>query len=184
MLDLSLIKSIIDKVPLFIKSIFIENKQIIIETNSDKLFNLIFFLKNHVDSQFKILIDITSVDYPVKIPRFTVFYQFISIQYNQRLMVKVFTDGINPLASLSILYNSSNWLEREVWDMFGIFFSDHPDLRRILTDYGFQGFPMRKDFPLSGFIEVPYDDELKKVIYLPLELTQEFRFFDFQSPWQ
>jgi NADH/F420H2 dehydrogenase subunit C len=130
------------------------------------------------------LIDITAVDYPSKNPRFAVFYQFISIQYNQRFMVKVLTDGVTPLISLSSLYNSSNWLEREVWDLFGIFFSEHPDLRRILTDYGFQGFPMRKDFPLSGFVEIAYSDEMKKVIYLPLELTQEYRFFDFSTSWQ
>jgi NADH:ubiquinone oxidoreductase subunit C len=99
-------------------------------------------------------------------------------------MVKALTNGISPLVSLSSLYNSSNWLEREVWDLFGIFFSDHPDLRRILTDYGFQGFPMRKDFPLSGFVEIAYSDEFKKVIYLPLELTQEYRFFDFSTSWQ
>ena len=142
------------------------------------------FLKNHVNTQFKMLVDVTAVDYPARICRFEVVYNLLSITYNSRIKVKTCLDEVCFLSSITNLYSSASWWEREVWDMFGIFFSNHPDLRRILTDYGFSQHPLRKDFPLSGFYEVRYDDSEKRVIIEPIEMTQEFRFFDFASPWE
>ena len=142
------------------------------------------FLKNHVNTQFKVLIDVTAVDYPSRTLRFEIVYNLLSISYNARTRIKTCVDEITPIASITELYSSAGWWEREVWDMFGIFFSNHPDLRRILTDYGFQGHPLRKDFPLTGFVEVRYDDSEKRVINEPVEITQEFRYFDFSSPWE
>jgi len=142
------------------------------------------FLRDHINAQCKQLMDITAVDYPTRELRFEVVYNFLSIQYNSRVRVKACVDEITSIQSVTQLFSSASWWEREVWDMFGIFFSDHPDLRRILTDYGFQGHPLRKDFPLSGYVEVRYDDSEKRVITEPIELTQEFRLFDFSSPWE
>ena len=142
------------------------------------------FLKNHVNTQFKVLIDVTAVDYPSRMFRFEIVYNLLSISYNARIRIKTCIDEITPITSITELYSSAGWWEREVWDMFGIFFSNHPDLRRILTDYGFQGHPLRKDFPLTGFVEVRYDDSEKRVINEPVEITQEFRYFDFSSPWE
>lgn len=142
------------------------------------------FLKNHINTQFKILIDVTAVDYPSRAFRFEIVYNLLSVSYNTRIRIKTCIDETTPVASVTELYSSAGWWEREVWDMFGIFFSNHPDLRRILTDYGFQGHPLRKDFPLTGFVEVRYDDSEKRVINEPVEITQEFRYFDFSSPWE
>lgn len=142
------------------------------------------FLKNHSNLQFKQLMDLTAIDYPNKLNRFELMYNFLSITKNNRLILKSFVKSNRSVSSLSSLYNSSIWLEREVWDLFGIFFNHHPDLRRILTDYGFDGFPLRKDFPLTGYVEVRYDDEKKRVLQEPLEVSQEFRVFDFLSPWE
>ena len=124
------------------------------------------------------------MDFPSKTQRFEIVYNLLSIQHNSRIRIKTLVDEITPVDSLVEIYNSANWWERETWDMFGIFFSNHPDLRRILTDYGFEGHPLRKDFPLSGFVEVRYDDSEKRVITEPIEMTQEFRYFDFSSPWE
>jgi len=134
--------------------------------------------------QFKVLVDVTAVDYPSRAKRFDVVYHLLSVQYNTRLRVKTMVDELTPVHSLTSLYPSANWFEREVWDMFGICFLHHPDLRRILTDYGFQGHPLRKDFPLSGYVEFRYDDSKKRVVAEPVELSQEFRYFDFASPWE
>lgn len=142
------------------------------------------FLKDHINTQYKVLIDVTAVDYPSRGVRFEIVYNLLSIQYNSRIRIKTCVDEVSQLSSVTPLYSSAGWWEREVWDMFGIFFSNHPDLRRILTDYGFQGHPMRKDFPLSGYVEVRYDDSEKRVITEPVEITQEFRYFDFASPWE
>jgi NADH dehydrogenase (ubiquinone) Fe-S protein 3 len=142
------------------------------------------FLKSHINTQFKVLIDVTAVDYPSRALRFEIVYNLLSISYNARIRIKTCIDETTPVASVTELYSSAGWWEREVWDMFGIFFSNHPDLRRILTDYGFQGHPLRKDFPLTGFVEVRYDDSEKRVINEPVEITQEFRYFDFSSPWE
>lgn len=142
------------------------------------------FLKNHSNLQFKQLMDLTAIDYPSKTNRFELMYNFLSISKNNRIVLKSFVKKNRSINSLSSLYNSSIWLEREIWDLFGIFFNHHPDLRRILTDYGFDGFPLRKDFPLTGYVEVRYDDEKKRVLQEPLEVSQEFRVFDFLSPWE
>lgn len=142
------------------------------------------YLKNQTNAQYKILVDVTAVDYPSRELRFEVVYNLLSIQYNSRIRVKTVVDEITPISSATTVFPSAAWWEREVWDMFGIFFSNHPDLRRLLTDYGFQGHPLRKDFPLTGFKEVRYDDSEKRVVTEPLELTQEFRYFDFASPWE
>lgn len=142
------------------------------------------YLKNHTNAQYKVLVDVTAVDYPSRELRFEVVYNLLSIQYNSRIRVKTVVDEITPISSATTVFSSAAWWEREIWDMFGIFFSNHPDLRRILTDYGFQGHPLRKDFPLTGFKEVRYDDSEKRVVIEPLELTQEFRYFDFASPWE
>ena len=130
------------------------------------------------------LIDITAVDYPDRENRFTVVYNLLSVDLNSRIRLKTEVDGLTSIESVTALYPCAAWWEREVWDMFGIFFTNHPDLRRILTDYGFQGHPLRKDFPVTGYTEVRYDETEKRVIYEPLELSQEFRSFDFASPWE
>ncbi len=128
--------------------------------------------------------DMAGVDYPARPKRFDVVWHLLSPKFNRRIRVKVQTDEATPVPSTISVYPASNWFEREAYDLFGILFSGHPDLRRILTDYGFEGHPLRKDFPLTGFVEVRYDDEQKRVIYEPVRLTQEFRQFDFLSPWE
>ena len=130
------------------------------------------------------LMDICGVDYPERVERFEVVYNLISLRHNWRLRVKVMADGVEPVPSVTHLYSAAGWFERECWDLFGVTFSGNPDLRRILTDYGFEGHPLRKDFPLTGYTEVRYDDELKRVVYEPVTLTQDFRSFDFLSPWE
>jgi len=142
------------------------------------------FLRDHTSAQFKLLMDVTAVDWPDRPYRFEVVYNMLSLQYNQRCRVKTYTDELTPIDSVTPLFDSADWAEREVWDMYGVFFSNHPDLRRILTDYGFEGHPQRKDFPLAGYYEVRYCDEVKRVIQEPVEFAQEFRKFDFQSPWE
>lgn len=133
---------------------------------------------------FEVLIDIAGVDYPARAERFEVVYHLLSPRKNLRLRIKLSTDEATPVPSVIQVYPAANWYEREAYDMFGILFSGHPDLRRLLTDYGFQGFPLRKDFPLAGYVELRYDDEKKRVVYEPVKLMQEFRAFDFESPWE
>jgi len=133
---------------------------------------------------FKVLIDVTAVDYPERPERFEVVYQLLSTKTNRRVRIKVATDETSAVPSISTVFSSAGWYEREVWDLFGIYFADHPDLRRILTDYGFDGHPLRKDFPLTGYVEVRYDEDRKRVVYEPVRLKQEFRSFDFMSPWE
>jgi NADH-quinone oxidoreductase subunit C len=142
------------------------------------------FLRDDASCQFKMLVDVCGVDYPERAKRFDVVYQLLSLTLNQRVRVKVAVDEDTPVPSASPLFSSAGWYERETWDMYGIMFSGHPDLRRILTDYGFDGHPLRKDFPLTGFVEVRYSNEEKRVVYEPVKLTQEFRRFDFMSPWE
>jgi NADH-quinone oxidoreductase subunit C len=142
------------------------------------------FLRDDPACEFKILVDICGVDWPHREHRFDVVYHLLSLTRNRRLRVKVETDETNPVPTVVSIYPAANWLEREAFDMYGIVFGDHPDLRRILTDYGFSGYPLRKDFPLTGYVEVRYDDELKRVVYQPVDLVQEFRDFDFMSPWE
>ena len=141
-------------------------------------------LRDDPRCQFQVLIDICGVDWPARAERFDVVYHLLSPRLNQRLRVKITTDEDTPVDSIVGVFPAANWFEREAYDMYGILFSGHPDLRRMLTDYGFRGHPLRKDFPLTGHVEVRYDDERKKVVYEPVRLTQEFRNFDFESPWE
>ena len=142
------------------------------------------FLRDNKNCRFSVLIDICGVDYPARSRRFDVVYHFLSMHLNQRIRVKIETDEETPVPSIIDVFPAANWFEREAFDMYGILFSGHPDLRRLLTDYGFDGYPLRKDFPLTGHVEVRYDDELKRVVYEPVTLTQEYRDFDFMSPWE
>ncbi len=142
------------------------------------------FLRDDQNCQFKVLVDLTAVDLPDRDPRFDVVYNLLSPRHNQRIRVKSATDEENPVPSVAGVFKSAIWFEREAWDMYGIFFSEHPDLRRLLTDYGFEGHPLRKDFPLTGYVEVRYDEDQKRVVYEPVNLTQEFRTFDYMSPWE
>ncbi|MEC9246604.1 MAG: NADH-quinone oxidoreductase subunit C [Pseudomonadota bacterium] len=142
------------------------------------------FLKNDVQCQFSAFVDISGADYPSRQKRFEVVYHLLSPRQNQRVRVKLSTDEDTPVPSAIEVFPAANWFEREIYDMYGVLFTGHPDLRRILTDYGFEGHPLRKDFPLTGFVEVRYDDNLKRVVYEPVELRQEFRNFDFLSPWE
>ena len=171
-------------VPKWLEEIQVIRDEIICIVPSWALLPFLTFLKNHTNTQFKMLIDITAVDYPSRSSRFEVVYQLLSIHYNARIRVKTNVDELTPIESVSSLFPSANWFERETWDMFGICFLNHPDLRRILTDYGFEGYPLRKDFPVSGYVEFRYDDSKKRVISEPVELAQEFRYFDFASPWE
>ncbi len=142
------------------------------------------FLRDDVQCQFICFVDVAGVDYPGREQRFDVVYHLLSPRQNQRIRVKVQTDEETPVPSITSIFPGAEWYEREAYDMYGILFSGHPDLRRILTDYGFEGHPLRKDFPLTGFVEVRYDDETKRVVYEPVDLKQEFRNFDFLSPWE
>ena len=171
-------------VPKWLEESQVIRDEIICIVPSWALLPFLTFLKNHTNTQFKMLIDITAVDYPSRSSRFEVVYQLLSIHYNARIRVKTNVDELTPIESVSSLFPSANWFERETWDMFGICFLNHPDLRRILTDYGFEGHPLRKDFPVSGYVEFRYDDSKKRVISEPVELAQEFRYFDFASPWE
>ena len=145
---------------------------------------LVEFLKTDRTCQFTTLVDITAVDYPERAKRFDVVYHFLSMYQNQRIRLRVAVREEDMVPSITDLHASANWFEREVFDMFGILFSDHPDLRRILTDYGFRGYPLRKDFPTTGYTEVRYDEVQKRVVYEPVNLVQEYRQFDFMSPWE
>jgi NADH-quinone oxidoreductase subunit C len=142
------------------------------------------FLRDDPALLFKLLIDICGADYPDRAERFEVVYHFLSVHHNLRIRLKTTTDGAATVPSIVELFPAANWYEREAYDLYGVLFEGHPDLRRILTDYGFRGHPLRKDFPLTGFVEVRYDEEQKRVVYEPVKLPQEFRNFDFLSPWE
>ncbi len=158
--------------------------ELIVTIEASAVTKLLTFLRDDQNCQFKQLVDVTAVDYPDREARFTVVYNLLSLRQNQRVRVEMAVAEGTTVASVVGVFSSANWLEREVWDLFGIAFSDHPDLRRILTDYGFEGHPLRKDFPLTGHVEVRYDEDQKRVVYEPVKLTQEFRSFDFMSPWE
>ena len=158
--------------------------EVTINVPRDAIVAVLTKLRDDPKCQFEVLIDICGVDYPERAERFDVVYHLLSPRLNQRLRVKISTDEATPVASVNDVFPAANWYEREAYDLYGIRFTDHPDLRRILTDYGFQGHPLRKDFPLTGYVEVRYDDEKKRVVYEPVKLTQEFRDFDFESPWE
>jgi NADH-quinone oxidoreductase subunit C len=162
----------------------VSNGELTVVCKADDIVKVLTTLRDDPKCLFEVLIDICGVDYPEREKRFEVVYHLLSPRLNQRIRVKLSTDDATPVPSAIDVYPAANWFEREAYDMYGILFSGHPDLRRILTDYGFQGFPLRKDFPLTGYVEVRYDDELKRVVYEPVKLTQEFRTFDFESPWE
>jgi len=157
--------------------------ELAVRVQRDALVKVMMFLRDDVNCQFKQLVDICGVDYPERDERFEVVYNMLSLVHNRRVRIKVTTDETNPVPSVVSVFSTAGWFERETWDMFGVMFADNPDLRRILTDYGFEGHPLRKDFPLTGYTELRYDDEQKRVVYEPVQLTQEFRSFDFLSPW-
>ncbi|XP_016279008.2 NADH dehydrogenase [ubiquinone] iron-sulfur protein 3, mitochondrial isoform X1 [Monodelphis domestica] len=150
----------------------------------DGVIPVLTFLRDHTNAQFKSLADLGAVDVPTRQNRFEIVYNLLSLRFNSRIRVKTYADELTPVDSVVSVHKAANWYEREIWDMFGVYFANHPDLRRILTDYGFEGHPFRKDFPLSGYVEVRYDDEVKRVVAEPVELAQEFRKFDLNSPWE
>lgn len=158
--------------------------EMILEVPNDSTVRVMRFLKLHSSSQFKGFIQTTAVDYPERKDRFRVVYNLLSTRFNARIRVQTYVDEITPMESATKIYKGADWFEREVWDMYGVFFHSHPDMRRILTDYGFEGHPQRKDFPLSGYVEVRYDDTEKRVVQEPVEIAQEYRSFDYSSPWE
>ncbi len=167
-----------------VKNSKIKHNQIYLAIEENDLINVIMFLKNNNNTKFKQLIDITAVDYPENDRRFKLVYLFLSHENNQRLVLSFTIKENEVVNSITSIFPAANWVEREVFDMYGIEFKDHPDLRRILTDYGFEGFPLRKDFPLTGHDEVRYSEDEKKVIYEPVKLEQNYRNFDYESPWE
>ena len=162
----------------------IHHHELTCRVEREALVHVLTFLRDDAKCRFTMLCDICGVDYPDRPARFEVVYNLLSVALNQRIRVTLATDEENPVPSATGLYSSAGWWEREVWDLFGIYFSDNSDLRRILTDYGFEGHPLRKDFPLTGYVELRYDDDQKRVVYEPVRLKQEFRSFDFLSPWE
>ena len=154
------------------------------DVDAENIVDVLTFLRDDVQCRFVSFIDICGADYPMRPKRFDVVYHLLSPYQNQRVRLRVQTDEDTPVPSVTSVYPGADWFEREAYDLYGILFTGHPELRRILTDYGFEGHPLRKDFPLTGFVEVRYDDEVKRVVYEPVELKQEFRNFDFLSPWE
>ena len=167
-----------------VKNTKILHNHICINIENENLLEVVLFLKNNNETKFRQLIDITAVDYPENEKRFKLVYLFLSHEFNSRIIIDFFINEREVVTSLTSVFPSSNWMEREVFDMYGINFKDHPDLRRILTDYKFKGHPLRKDFPLTGHNEVRYSEDEKKVIYEPVKLEQNYRNFDYESPWE
>ncbi len=158
--------------------------ELLVVSRRSTITQVLKFLRDDSQTQFKVLVDLCGADYPTREERFEVVYNLLSVKHNQRIRVKVSTDEATPVPTAVGVFSSAGWLERETWDLYGIYFADHPDLRRLLTDYGFEGHPLRKDFPLTGHVEVRYDQQQKRVVYDPVKLTQDFRTFDFLSPWE
>ena len=158
--------------------------ELIVHAKAADIVQVARVLHDDPSCQFICIIDITAVDWPGREQRFDVVYHFLSPRMNTRVRVKIVTDETTPVASLVGVYRGADWFERETYDLYGVLFTGHPDMRRILTDYGFEGHPLRKDFPMSGYVEVRYDDDQKRVVYEPVRLNQEFRQFDFLSPWE
>ena len=167
-----------------INSSFIKHNQLYFEIDKDDLLDVVIFIKTNNSTKFRQLIDITVVDYPEQTKRFKVVYLFLSHEFNQRIILNYLVSENEIIPSLTSIFPSANWMEREVFDMYGVNFKNHPDLRRILTDYGFEGHPLRKDFPLTGHTEVRYSEEKKKVINEPVKLEQNYRNFDYESTWE
>ena len=158
--------------------------QAVVHASRGNIIPLLKHLRDDPAWRCEILIDICGVDHPERPERFDVVYQLLSLKHNHRIRVKLRTDEDTPVPSVTSVYSTAGWLEREIWDMYGVYFDGHPDLRRILTDYGFEGHPLRKDFPLTGYVELRYDTEQKRTVYSPVKLVQDFRRFDFMSPWE
>ena len=170
--------------PAAVEAWHVANAELTLAVPADALVGLVRFLRDEPRLAFINLTDVAGVDWPAREKRFDVVYHFLSPRQNQRIRLKVATGETTPVPSITAVFPGADWFEREVYDLYGVFFTGHPDLRRILTDYGFEGHPMRKDFPLTGFVEVRYDDEQKRVVYEPVRLAQAFRDFDFLSPWE
>ena len=162
----------------------IAHDELMVGVRREAIVRVLQFLRDDPSCRFDVLVDICGVDYPERAERLEVVYNLLSLTYNRRIRLKLTTDEVTPVPSATSVYSTAGWLERECWDLLGVYFADHPDLRRILTDYGFEGHPLRKDFPLTGYVEVRYDEEQKRVVYEPVKLKQEFRSFDFLSPWE
>ena len=162
----------------------VRHEELVVAVQLAGIVPVLKFLRDDTNCQFKMLVDLCGADYPEREERFDVVYNLLSLKHNQRIRLKVRTDENTPVPTATGVFSAAGWFEREAWDLYGIFFSDHPDLRRILTDYGFEGHPLRKDFPLTGHVEVRYDETHKRVVYDPVKLTQDFRTFDFLSPWE
>jgi len=175
------LKSILKTCP--IKKIQLSNSEIILTVQTKDIRQILFFLKNHIQCQFKILTCISGIDFPDSRYRFSIVYEILSVRFNTRIRIKIFTYELGEVASVISIFSAAGWFESEIWDMFGVFFKNHPNLKRILTDYGFQGFPLRKDFPLSGYIEMRYNETQKRVINESVELSQEYRTYYYNSPW-
>ena len=185
MIDLKdLEKKINSELTTKIKKSKIKHNQLYLNIDSESLIDVTLFIKSNKDTKFRQLIDITVVDYPENIQRFKVVYLFLSHEFNQRIILSYLINENEVIPSLTSIFPAANWMEREVFDMYGVKFKDHPDLRRILTDYGFEGHPLRKDFPLTGHTEVRYSEDQKKVISEPVKLEQNYRNFDYESPWE
>jgi NADH-quinone oxidoreductase subunit C len=175
---------VVSAVPELASAPVVANDELTISSDPASILRLLTFLRDDTECQFKQLVDLCAVDWPSRAPRFDVVYHLLSHRQNQRVRVKIRTDEDTPVPSACELFSAAAWYEREAWDLYGVFFADHPDLRRLLSDYGFEGHPLRKDFPLTGYVEVRYDEEQKRVVYEPVQLAQEFRNFDFLSPWE
>ncbi|KAJ3011531.1 putative NADH-ubiquinone oxidoreductase 30.4 kDa subunit, mitochondrial [Thoreauomyces humboldtii] len=171
-------------IPKYIQQFSIYKDELTLYVAPSALIPTMLFLRDHSACQFKQIADIAGVDYPTRANRFEIVYNMLSLRFNARIRVKTYATEVSPVPSVTPLFSGANWFEREAYDMYGIYFVNHPDLRRILTDYGFEGHPMRKDFPLTGYVEVRYDDEKKRVVAEPLELSQHLRAFDLASPWE
>lgn len=171
--------------PRFVQQVQVNHgDELEVMVHPDGIVPVLSFLKDHHNGQFLNIADICAVDVPTRQYRFEIVYNLLSLRYNSRIRVKTYADEMTAVQSATSVFLGADWYEREIWDMYGVFFADHPDLRRILTDYGFEGHPFRRDFPLSGYVELRYDDEVKRVVAEPVELSQEFRKFDYSTPWE
>lgn len=173
-----------DMIPQYLERIEVTKHALILWTNCNCLLNVLLFLRDDSVCGFKQLVELTAVDYPEHPDRFELVYHMLSLRHNARIVVKLRVGEEQSVPSSTSLFPCANWMEREAWDMFGIKFEGHPDLRRLLTDYSFEGHPLRKDFPLTGFVEMRYDNAEKRIVYEPVQLRQDFRNFDFESPWE
>jgi NADH-quinone oxidoreductase subunit C len=177
-------ETILKGLPGAVTGFAVVREELTVAAQADRIVEVLSYLRDDAAMRFVNFIDLCGVDYPAREKRFDVVWHLLSPKYNRRVRVKVQTDETTPVPSTADVFPAANWFEREAYDLYGILFSGHPDLRRILTDYGFEGHPLRKDFPLTGFVEVRWDDEQKRVVYDPVRLSQEFRQFDFLSPWE